>query len=81
MRNFVSGGLEMFENWVRRLVNARKWGFGAKKYQKICFEGLETSESFVRGLEMSESFVRRLGNARKWGSGVWKCQKIGFEGL
>ena len=61
----------MSESWIRRLVNARRWGSRAWKCQKVGFEGLEMPESGVRG----------LGNARKFASRAWKYQKVGFEGL
>ena len=56
-------GLEMSENWVRGLVNVRRFDSRAWKYQKVGFGGLEISESAVRGIV----------NARNLRSKAWKC--------
>ena len=61
----------MLENWVRNLVNVRKWVSRAWEYQQVGFDGLAMSESGVRG----------FGYIRKFDSDAWKCQKVWFGGL
>ena len=53
----------MSDNWVRRLVNVRRFDSRAWKCQKVWFGGLEISESAVRGIV----------NARNLRSKAWKC--------
>ena len=53
----------MSDNWVRGLVNVRRFDSRAWKCQKVGLGGLEISESAVRGIV----------NARNLRSKAWKC--------